>query len=202
MKRVAGLAAGAVWLLAAMPALAQPQPPQTSIDDLSDAQVDELYCVYDYLDAFADREALTEGYIAGDPNAVAYKEQIAEVERAVADCNVDYEWTENRREAASILGLYGVMGDELDARLASHGLTLTQIKDVYGFIDAMPADDLNMFVDGRWVSNEGLLQRLKTGLAAKGVAGDAVFRDAAFLAESYIIVSLLTREWLNAAPKS
>lgn len=199
MNRFAGLAAGAVWLLAAMPALAQTP---TSVGAMTEAQQSEYYCVYDYVDFFADRAKLAAGYIAGDPDAADYQDQMDEVDGAAADCAEEYGWAEDRTNAASMIGFYGVMVDELETRLVTLGLKETDLDAVYDVFDKVSEDDLRAFVDGVWIENEGVLQRLKAELAAKGIKGDAVFRDASYLAEAYIVVSLLTYEWLKAMPKS
>ncbi len=199
MKRVAaGLAAGAVWLLAAMPALGQ--QPQKTIDDLDEDQIEELYCVYDSLDTFGDRAGLTTAYMVGDPDAAEYKKQLAIVDDATADCNDRYKWADGRRDTASMIGLYGVMGDELESRLSAAGLKDADFDKLYDVYDAMSDDDVNAFVDGVWGGKQDVADRLIAAMAAKGIKGDAVVANAFYLAESYIIVSLLTLEWLAGMP--
>lgn len=198
MKWVAGLAAAAVWLVTAMPALAQPTP--KSMDDLTEDQVDEFYCVYDSLDFFADVGVLVNGYVNGETETPAYKAQLKEFAGATEDCADDFDWTAERSEAASVIGFYSLLGDELDARLASYGMSKEVITGLYDFYEGLPDDDINKFVDGVWAGDAALMRRLKAGLAAKGVAGDAAMRDASFLAEAYIIVSLMTYDWLSKMP--
>jgi len=131
MKRVvAGLAAGAVWLVAAMPALAQ-QPPEKSVDGLTDEQTDELYCVYDTLSFFGDSAAMTTAYMGGDPDSADYADEVlASLDEATGDCSEGYEWEQSREDTASMIGLYGVMGDEIETRLAAAGLTEANIATV------------------------------------------------------------------------
>ncbi|HOY78907.1 MAG TPA: hypothetical protein PLN33_13920 [Hyphomonadaceae bacterium] len=204
MKRVvAGLAAGAVWLVAAMPALAQ-QPPEKSVDGLTDEQTDELYCVYDTLSFFGDSAAMTTAYMGGDPDSADYADEVlASLDEATGDCSEGYEWEQSREDTASMIGLYGVMGDEIETRLAAAGLTEANIATVYDVIDAMSDDDIGAFLDGVTAAKDaGVMQRLKAGLEAKGIKGDGVMHDAFYLAEAYVVVSVLTREWLTTMPKS
>lgn len=199
MKRVmAGLAAGAVWLLAAMPVLAQ--QPTTTIDDLTEDQKSELYCVYDYLSFFGDPEGLTTAYMSGDVDGASYQQQLGDVEEVTAECADEYTWDEDRTDAAATIGLYGVMGDEIEARLTKAGLNEASITAIYDVVDALSDDDIDTFIDGAWSTDKALLQRLGSALQAKGITGEAVLTNCYFLAEAYILVSLLTHDWLITLP--
>jgi hypothetical protein len=204
MKRVAaGLAAGAVWLVMAIPALAQ-QPPEKSVDGLTDEQTTELYCVYDTLSVLGDGAAMTTAYMAGDQDSDEYADDLlASLDEATEGCSEEYKWEQGREDTASMIGLYGVMGDELEMRLSDAGLTEANIATIYDVVDAMSDDDIGAFLDGATAAKDvGVMQRLKVGLEAKGIKGDGVAHDAFYLAEAYVVVSMLTHEWLTTMPKS
>lgn len=204
MKRMAaGLAVGAVWLMAAMPALAQQTAPK-SVDGLTEAEAYEMYCVYDSLILLDYGPAITKAYMAGDPDSQAYQDELlAPLDDTTADCSEEYEWEKGREDTASMIGLYGVMGDELEQRLAAAGLPDAKITTIYDVVDAMSDDDIGTFLDGVTAGKDvGVLQRLRAGLEAKGITGDDVVRNAFYLAESYVVVSMLTHEWLTNMPKS
>jgi hypothetical protein len=201
MKRLAaGLAAGAVWLLAAMPAL--PQEPVKTVDDLSEEQMDELYCVYDQLGFFGDPAALTDAYMSGDPDSDAYKTQMEEVDSVAANCNDEYSWTEDRKDTVAMIGLYGVMGDELEARLKEAGLKEADVTAIYDTVDAMPDNDIEAFVNGDWIAKEDLSKRFAEALGKKGIKDAANVESAFYLAEAYVIVSVLSHEWMAMLPAS
>lgn len=204
MKRVMmGLAAGAVWLMAAMPALAQdPQQPGKTIDDLTEAQIDELYCVYDYLGFFSDAAAMVDGYIAGDPDEAVYKEHLADVDDTATECSNEYDWSEDEKNTIAMIGFYGLMGDELEARLVESGLTEANIQTFYDVVDGLSDDDIGKFVDGVWIEDKAVLGRLRDGLVAKGLGSEAVLKNGFYLAEAYIIVSLLSATWMADLPAS
>ncbi len=200
MKWVAGLAAGAVWLMACMPAIAQPT--SKTFDELNEDELGELFCVYDELDFFVDHQALVDGYRAGNSEAAAYKQQLDELAASLASCLDSFEWDVGRQDTAVMIGFYGVMGDELERRLSAVGLTHAELEAFYANIEKLGDGDISAFLDGSWKTNTELLQRVKAAAGAKAASNASVGADAAYLAESYIIVSIMTTDWLTAVPKS
>jgi len=200
MKWVAGLAAGAVWLMACMPAIAQPT--SKTFDELNEDELGELYCVYDELDFYVDHKVLVDGYRAGNPEAAGYKQQLGEVEASVAECLDMFEWDQGRQDSAAMIGFYGVMGDELERRLSAVGLTHAELEAFYVNIEKLGDGDITAFLDGSWKTNKDVLQRVKAAAGTKVAGNPSMADDAAYLAESYIIVSMLTMDWLKGVPKS
>lgn len=200
MKWVAGLAAGAVWLIACMPAIAQPT--SKTFDELNEDELGELYCVYDELDFYVDHKVLVDGYRAGNPEAAGYKQQLGEVEASVAECLDMFEWDQGRQDSAAMIGFYGVMGDELERRLSAVGLTHAELEAFYVNIEKLGDGDITAFLDGSWKTNKDVLQRVKAAAGAKVAGNASMADDAAYLAESFIIVSMLTMDWLKGVPKS
>lgn len=200
MKRVvAVLAAGAVWLSA--PAMAQQPVDKTAEITLTDAQTDEAYCVYDYLGTFADEDKLTNAYMAGDPDSADYKEQIGMVDEGAASCGAEFKWSEDRKATASMMALYSTMGDVLDGRLAANGLTEKDLDAVYNVADTMPASDIDIFLDGKWMTDKDLGLRTTKKLRDTGLKDEAVITNAFYLLEAYIIATLLLDEWVKGLPK-
>ena len=198
MTRVwAGLAAGAMWFWAAMPAAAQ-----LAYEDLTEEQMIELYCVADYLDLTADPATLTDAYISGDEDSAAYKEAIGIVAEAGEICDEDYGWSDNDAGLLTLTGLYTVLGDHLEVRLITAGLDQEDLDAIYGAADVLPAADVNLFVDGVWVDDAGLRQRMTAALAKKGIGGEPVITDAMHLIEAYIISSVTVEELLAGLKKS
>lgn len=191
------LLAGASLAYAAAPAFAQ----QKTQDDLTDAQLNEAYCVYDYLDGLGDKEALTSAHIAGDREGSAYKAAMAVVDAGAAACKQTYGWTGDRMDLAGLLATYAVMGDVLEARLKAKGLTDKQVEGVYAATETLSRKDFDAFVDGSWMTNSDLQQRLKTALGQQGIAGDSVLTEAFYKAQTYVVVSVLMTHWIAGMPK-
>lgn len=198
MKRVlAGLAAGAMWLWAAMPAAAQP-----TFDELTDDQMSELYCVYDYLDLFVGAPKITEVYTTNDPGTAAFVEADADVKEASDMCAEEYGWEGDGATLMTVIGLYTMMGDQLEVNLGDQGIDEEGLDAIYGVADVLSDDDIGAFADGTWLGNEAIHQRVTDGLAKAGVGGEAVIRNALFLMEAYVIASLSVEHWLSGLTDS
>ncbi|RYG30994.1 MAG: hypothetical protein EON93_13765 [Burkholderiales bacterium] len=196
MKRiVAGLAA--VWLGAAMPALAQNQPQI----ELTEAQQDEIYCVYEYLDLFADREKLATAYMSGETKSADFQEQIGLVDEGGKSCGEEFKWNDDQQATVSMLGLYAFLGDVLDDRLQAKNLTEKNLDVVYSAASALSREDKDAFVNGKWFDDKALQGRLTTALGDGGIRGDAVLTDAFYLTEAFTITTAMMQEWVRGLKK-
>lgn len=194
MKRVlAGLAAGATWLLAAMPAVAQPAD-----NDLTDDQLSELYCVADYLDLFTGTAKVVDAYTGGDPGAQGLAQLDSDVQEASGMCMEEYAWDEEEAGPLTMIGLYSLIGDEMELRLGQAGVDGEGLDAIYGVADVISDADLNAFLDGVWFDDAALTRRVTDALAKKGVGGEGVVKNAMFLMEAYIIVAVTMDSWLSA----
>lgn len=193
MKRVlAGLAAGAMWLCAAMPAAAQ-----STYNDLTDDQLSELYCVADYLDLFTGTAKVVDAYTGGDPNTEGFAQVDADVQEASGICMEEYAWDEEEAGPLTMIGLYSLIGDEMELRLGQAGVDEEGLDAIYGAADLISDADLNAFIDGVWLDDAALTQRVTDALAKKGIGGDGVVKNAMFLMEAYIIVAVTIDSWLS-----
>lgn len=190
---VAGLAV--LWLGAAAPALAQPRI------DLTPAQEDEMYCVYEYLDLFADKEKLAVAYMSGDKKSADFQEQIGLVDEGAMSCGEEFKWDEDEAATLSMLGLYGFLGDVLDKRLQAKGVAENDLDLVYNAAGALSREDKDAFVNGKWIEDKALEQRLTKVLAEGGLKGEAVVTEAFYLTEAYIITSAMMQEWVRGVKK-
>jgi len=197
MKLAVGvLSAGAMWLCAAGPALAQLTP-----DDLTDAQIAEVYCVYDYLAGHGDNAAMTDVYMTGDPDAADYKKQFVAVGQGAESCKSKYGWSDDMKDLAYMLGMYAKMGDVLDERLRAKGLTDKQIEALLAASEKLTDADLKSFVDHTWITNSDLHQRLKAALVSQGIDGAEVLTDAFYRMQAYVVTSVLVTSWISELPK-
>jgi len=198
MKRVlAGLAAGAVWLWAAAPAMAQP-----TYDELTDDQLSELYCVADYLDIFTGASGVVDAYISTDPDDEAYVQMDADVQDASDTCAEEYGWSDENAETMTMIGLYALIGDEMELRLGGAGVNEEGLDAIYSTAELLPDGDLGLFADGTWFDNTALRQRVTDALGKKGVGGDAVITNAMYLMEAYIMVAVTLEDWLSTQADS
>src|SRR5688572_3562520 len=113
MRAVALAAAVSLW---ASPAMAQ----VTSLDQLSDAQEGELFCVHDELrDAgegfYTAVDALLYGQGGGDAEAA--------LKKAVDACRADYKWDASKEEIGTLAGLASAAVDFLIEELYADGGT-------------------------------------------------------------------------------
>jgi len=196
MKRVvAGLAA--VWLGAAAPAFAQDKQQI----ELTAAQQDEMYCVYEYLDLFADKGKLATAYMSGDRESADFQEQIGLVDEGAQSCGKEFAWTEDETATVSMLGLYAFLGDVLDKRLQDKKLTEKDLDVVYRAAEALSREDKDTFVNGEWFDDKALEQRLTKVLSDGGLKGEAVLTESFYLTEAYIITMAMMQEWVRGLKK-
>lgn len=193
MKRVlAGLAAGVMWLWTATPAAAQ-----STYDELTDDQLSELYCVADYLDLFTGPDKVVDVYMSSDPEKAGFADVDADVQEASATCTEEYDWSVETAGTMTAIGLYSLMGDEMELRLGEAGVDQAGIDAIYRTTEALSDDDLGAFADGNWFDNAPLRQRVTDALTKTSLSDDDVIMTAMFLMEAYVIVAVSLEEWLS-----
>jgi hypothetical protein len=194
--RRAGLAAA----LAAVGLVAAPACGQASLDDLSEAQQDEIYCVYDGIgvsgEAYYD---IADGYLAGMGEADVLETLADTLEPFVGECVKKYAWSAERKELATAIGVVGTAADVLSEDLLDLGLNETELDAVYDAIGAMSDDDIDTLYAGSWAGNSDMQTRAQALLSEAGFPDDPVLLpDALTLMELNVVALFATQSWVEA----
>jgi ClpP class serine protease len=159
--------------LLAAPAMAQ-QPPQAapavkSPDDLSDAQMDELYCIYDEMAKTP--EAVTESIRTGDKDAVAKGRAIHDAARTA--CVTKHKWSAEQADVAGTVAVSAILADVTESELRRLGLQDKTFEAVMKVADKLsPSDFEAMLSMGQKKADEAVLERVRKNLTDVGVPKD------------------------------
>lgn len=183
--------------LVAMPAHAQKQ-----LKDLTEAQQDELYCVYNDIADGEDFDIIGERYVYSDQKAEDLKKADAALAAATGRCAAKYHWSDDKKGVASDIGFYGTAVDYLTEDLFFSGVEDKNIDKVFEIIDTLPDADIEAFFDGSWSKNEPMKARLMTALKAAGVPNDQyLLETGAFTLEASVFATDALIEWLETFAK-
>src|SRR5689334_14783235 len=103
--------------LIAAPALAQTVKAVKSPSDLSDAQMGELYCIYDEM--AKSPAAVAQSIMTGDKAAVAKARAIQDAARTA--CVTKYKWSVEKADVASTVATSGILADMSESELRGQG---------------------------------------------------------------------------------
>lgn len=169
-------ALGGLSLLVA-PAFAQTgQAPKAaaavkSPNDLSEAQMNELYCIYDELGKSPDADAVVESVAKGGKEAVAKAKAASDAARTA--CVSEHKWSVEQADVATTVATSAVIADVTEHELRERGLSDKTFEAVMKVSDKLsPADFETMLAMGRKKADEAALARVRKGLTDAGVPAD------------------------------
>jgi hypothetical protein len=192
-----GFAAVLVALLASA-CFTAPAIAQVELNDLTEAQEDEMYCVYDSLVASGDHEQVAEAYIYTDLTDDQVDEADEALEFALWDCSDDYEWDEEHEGLAEEIGQYGSVVDYLHDDLLGENVSEAGISAITGLVDKLPEADLNKFYDTSWLDDEAFKARMRTALIVEGIPNESFVLDTSIdLMESSLLLANAMIDWLD-----
>jgi DNA-binding ferritin-like protein len=171
LRNIAAAALGLALLVA--PAMAQQTPQAATVvktpDDLSDAQMDELYCVYDEMAKTPDPVA--ESIITGNKEAVAKARAIHEAARTA--CVTRYKWSAEQADVAGTVATSAILADMTEKELRGMGVGDKTFEAVMKTTDKLSAADFEALLSmGQKKADEAMLDRLRKSLTDAGVPKD------------------------------
>ena len=190
--RSTGLAALlAVGAFACAPAFAQKQ-----VSDLSEAQENEMYCVYDGIGKSDAYYEIAEAYATDDAVAMdALSEDIGVVSDA---CSTKYNWQGDKEILAVGIGLVGTAADAKMEELLDMGVEEAKILLIYSAMPKLTDADVDAFFDGTWATNDALKQRAAVALTSVGYPDDPKLLPTTLTVLQMGVVSLATvQDWID-----
>lgn len=167
--------------------------------DLTEAQYDELYCVYDQM-AVMDDELyfiMIESGISRDVELERSDEAIDAVVDMMDACAAQYEWDEDQVVMATSVGMAAMVGEELEFALLDSGVSDAVFDKIVTVVDGLSDDELDAFLSGEWRENGALQARMTNAMKTAGVPDNpAALSDAVEYLEAGIIGALQTEAWV------
>lgn len=198
MIRLAGLAAAAAFALIALPASAQVK----NISDLTEAQKNEMYCVHDKLGDVDTDELVAQHNLYTDLKKEDQAKAEKLVEDAVTSCASKYNWTQDAKDIAADIGVYGASIDYLSEDLYFDGVEDKQTDNVFKILDTLSNDDIQAFGTGSWTKNEAMKTRLNSQLRAAGVPNNAdTLETGQYLLEASVLAAAASYDWISTVLK-
>jgi len=166
--------------LLAAPAMAQQTPQQAPVvktpDDLSDAQMDELYCIYDEMAKTPD--AVARSIIVGDEESVASARVIHTVARTT--CVTKHKWSAEQADVAATVAVSAILADVTEDELRKLGLQDKTFEAMMKIADKLSAADFEAMLSmGQKKADEATLERVRKSLTDAGVPKDKNTMEAA-----------------------
>jgi hypothetical protein len=194
--RVSGLLVGAA---AAIALWAGSASAQTTVEDLTEAQEDELYCVYDRLED--DFELVAEQFLYDDLPEEEAKKATAALDAAGNTCAATYSWDDKKRDHGKNLARFGSVTDYLEEDLYFEGVKDEDIDKIYSILGRLPDAELSKFLDVSWLDDKPFIERLNAALAAGGFPkgdDDFQFETARLLMEVTVLGAVTFEQWAEA----
>jgi hypothetical protein len=143
--------------ICAAPALAQPRD--------RGATLDEIRCIYtnvsdDTLAMMAD--------LLLSPDDVTEPEIDVAIASVSGECTRKHGWTTEQRDTARVAAIYGAYADAVEQELV---FLEYDIDPILATLRTLPPEDALALLDPEWMSDDALVDRLKTALAANDFPG-------------------------------
>ena len=145
-------------------------------DSTTQQPLGEEYCVYEKLTSTLDYEIIAEAYLFGDDDDA---DMLATLKKAADACAAEHGMSEDQKSAASEVGIYGATADYLAEELMMVGVSQDAVDGLFGVIEEMSDQDLDVLFEEDWRKNEAMSGRLKAAVIAHGIPGDADSVDLA-----------------------
>ena len=172
----------AAALVAAVVSFAAPAMGQiASLDQLSEAQRAEIFCVNEELQRDDDVFYLImDAYFTG----VDEEEAEAVAKKAVDTCAARYKWNADKQNLASQAGFYFAAVDYLVEDLLASGRAKEDVEAIDRVVRKLTSDDVERFLRQEWQDDAAFMNRLETLLVAEKFSS----KDAYDLETAYLIM--------------
>ncbi len=187
-----GLTAMAIAGVMTAPAIAQ--------DQLTDAQREEAYCVYEGIIDSDHFYAIGDDYLLyGDLNTEGATRET--VDAAAKECDVTYSWTDDRLDMAVAMAVLGAASDTLSED-AFFDLTDEAYDAIFECYKDLTDGDLENLANATWTEDAALIARAKEALKKRGfpTEDEGLVFDAILMMEINVSHIVILNNWA-AAPK-
>lgn len=195
ISKLAGLAAiFAVGVMSAMPAHAQKQ-----YKDLTQAELDELYCVYDGAGKEDDDYYAIGGtFLDNITNADGLNKVADMIGPFTKACTEKYGWDQDRAQLGTMMGVVGIASDVLGEDLLDEGLTDAQIDGILAAAELLTDDDIDALYDGTYQQNQTVKDHAIARLKEKNVpVTDDDVGDLLLYMELNVVGLYTSQDWLD-----
>jgi len=188
-------------LAAAFAAMALLAPPATAqkldLNNLTQAQQDEMYCVYEAISA-NDSYLIADSYLDPSLSDEEIKKAEATLEKQVASCATKYGWSADRRALASDIGVHDAIIDVVSEDLIDEGVKEAQLKKILASLGKLASADVDAFFGNKWHDDAAFKKRIGAGLVATGFPNDEYLLEGALvMMESSIITAMSMARWAD-----
>jgi hypothetical protein len=198
---ISGFYLRAAALAAAVSLWASPATAQiTDLNQLSEAQETEIYCVSDKLSASGDAfEAVAEAFLYNDNSPEQIKQAETALKTASNVCAVAYKWDAGKRALGEKIGVYISAGEYLVEELYFEGMEDEEIDLIFAALGKLPTEDQDRFLDDSWLEDAGFTKRLDAALVAAKYPGDDdyILESARLIMEVTMLTSAGTSDWVR-----
>jgi hypothetical protein len=192
--RAAALAAAvSLW---ASPAMAQ----ITNLEQLSEAQADEVYCVPHKLIAAGDAVYDVAEVFLYEDNSDELLERADNALSTASDaCEAEYKWGVDQVKLGEQIGVYISAGEYLVEELYVEGLEDEEIDLIFAAFGKLSAEDQNRFLDDSWLDDAEFAKRLNATLVAIKYPGDDeyILETARLIMEVTVLTNDGMSDWLR-----
>jgi hypothetical protein len=170
LRNIAAAVAGLALL--AGPALAQtPSSAVKSPSDLNDAQMEELYCIYDQMATGANEPVLTASIVRGEKDAATKARALHDAARGV--CVGKYKWEVEQAEVAGAVATSAILADMMEGELRDRGFDDRKFEAVMKIADKLSPEDFKVMIGmAKQKADAATLNRVRKQLTDAGVPSD------------------------------
>jgi hypothetical protein len=194
-----GICVRAAALAAAVSLWASPATGQiTNLDQLSEAQDSEIYCVHDELrDAGESFYVVVEAFLYDDKSG---EDAAAALEKATDACAAEYKWDAGKQDIGTMIGLASSIVDYLVEELHADGAKDEHFDAIDRAAMKLSKEEINRFADGSWLEDAAFIKRIDSLLIAEKFPADDDYNleTARFIIEAHVGQSLAAGEWVRA----
>ncbi len=188
-RAVALAAVASLWVSPAMAEI-------TKLDQISEAQGAEIFCLHDELLSGSEPYYLV-------VQAFLYGKDVDEAEaaeaKAVEACATTYKWDAAKKKLGQRTGAASARVNYLIEELYAEGVKDEQVQVLERMMRKLPVKDLNRFLDDSWLEDAEFIERINARLVAEKFPGDDTTLDTARLAiEANVALTESTWEWVRA----
>ena len=185
-------------------ALAAPAFAQKDIGDLSEAQQDELYCVYDAISQSDNYYDVGDTYLdhIDDDDPVASVATL--VSEHVEACKTQYRWDKDVTDAATAIGALGTASDVMEEYMLDDGFTAENIDLVFKGMNSLSDEEIDMLISAAWVDDKAIQSSVMAKLAQLGFPKDnneQKTHETLTLVELNLIVFFISNDWAQRVLK-
>jgi hypothetical protein len=186
--------------MAVATAFSAPALAQTGADRLSEAQKNEMYCIYDSVGRTGDYYDIGDAYLMNidEENALDGMEDM--LKKHIDACTKQYAWSQDVANAAAVVGVLGAAADVLEEYMRDGGITEANLDAVYKTLNDLSDEDIGALIDATWIGDGDMQARVLAQLAARGFpkTDDPELQEETLtLMEVNILGAIVSSKWVD-----